>query len=382
MRNLEQSSEISGTKTEFQSRLEKRETGFGLTDSELQNLERDEIYKRLEAIVGNTPIRTIQLPNNNILIQKDETANPTETHYDRCYLFLLKKLEEEGVIKPGDTLLETTSGSAGVSFAWMCKKLGFKSVIFLPSFVPKPRIVEVQNLADEVHLSDDRDRYLSACAQEMILYLKANRERIKGAGHKIWMPNHSQNPSTPQAFAQIANEIYHQIDGGQIDTFVGGIGNGSTLLGIGERLKTLFPQLKVVAYEPMNACPYYKKYKARWGNVAPQFVADSKIPENYSFHDLPGTGGFGDIQFPFVDTAVESGVIDDVCPVPDKEILQIAARYNNELPTEMQQGNTSLVSRFVAEKLSENMTGKTILALAYDRADRYGEPKYIPETAK
>jgi cysteine synthase A len=366
--------EVPQHPTEFQARLRQKEERAGITDEEIESLPQEERYGRIETLVGRTPKLEVPLTNGNTLIQSDETANPAESHYDRVYLHLLHELEKEGTIAPGDTLLETTSGSAGISFAWMSKKLGYQPVVFAPSFIPKPRRIELEHLA-EVHYSDDRERYLQACAEMMLTYLREYREQVKATGHKIWMPNHSQDPRTPESFHSIVDEIAKQYPDRQIDYFIGGVGNGSTILGPAERLKQLYPNVKIIGFEPVEACPYYKRYKDRWGKVAPHFVKDKQIPEGFSFHEMPGTGGFGNIPFPFMTEAVDRGLVDDIVPVPDKQILEML-KYNDSLPPEQQQGHSSLIAHYIAEVCAQQMHGENIVSMVYDKADRYGEPRY------
>lgn len=375
---LRTSNNISENKvsTFFQERLFQREVECKLTDNDIVGLERSELYSRIEKSIGNTSIKKIKLPNGNLIIQKNETGNPTETHYDRCYVELLRNLEDRGVIKPGDVLLETTSGSAGVSFSWICKKLGYDSVVFMPAIVPEARIFEVKKLATSVHLNHDESLYLLGCAQDMKKYYQKNSPRVKAAGKNMYMPNHSQDSLTPKIFAKIMDEVVFELNNLRIDYFVGGIGNGSTLLGVGERLKEINPDSKIIAFEPVSACPFFKKYQERWGNVGPKLVDDSDVPDGYSFHRLPGTGSFGNVDFPFMDVAMEKDIIADICPVPDGAILDTVT-YNDELEEQDKLGNSSLVSRYIAEALSGKVRNSTILILAYDKADRYGTPRYI-----
>lgn len=357
------------TTSAFRERLRSREEAHGLTDEQVAHLEKGEIFRRLESAIGNTPVKVIALPNENVLLQKDETANPGESHYDRCYLALLQALENEGTIQPGNTLLETSSGSAGISFAWIAKKLGYKSVVFMPDYVAEPRITEARNLADEVHLSSDRNRYMTACAEMMVAYLRARKRAVLEAGGKIWMPNHSQNPVTPRAFARIADEM--RADKTRpIDFFIGGAGNGSTLLGIGKRLKELCPSAKVIGFEPVTGCPYYQKERRRWGQLAPRFAEDKEIPDHFIPHALTGTGGSGDMAFPFMDEAIGQGIIDDICVFPERDVLAVRHYNNGELP-ENQFGNTTLVARYIAETMAQKVHGKVFFSLAYDKADRY-----------
>jgi cysteine synthase len=360
--------------TEFQNRLNEREQREGLTRDELSTLSRPEIFARLESAIGNTPKLEVPLPNGNTLIQVDETANPAESHYDRVYIHLLKCLEQEKTISPGDTLLETTSGSAGISFAWIAKKLGYKTVVFAPRCIPEPRRFELINLCDEVYLSDDEEGYLEACAERMVLYLKDNRKQVKATGHKIWMPNHSQDPRTPEAFHSVGDEILAAFPGRTVDYYIGGVGNGTTILGPMTRLRQIYPHIKGIGFEPMKACPYYKQHRARWGRVAPKLVEENDIPDGYSFHQLPGTGGYGRINFPFMNEAIAKGLIDDIIPVPTERLLE-AVPYNNDVAPDHQQGNTSLIARYIAETMAAHTSGKTFLSLIYDKADRYGKPR-------
>jgi cysteine synthase len=362
--------------TFFQRRLQQFELRHGLADHDLHGLSREDLYRRLEKSVGWTDVRRIELANGNVLFQKNETRNPTETHYDRCYISLIKSLELGGEISPGDTLLETTSGSAGVSFAWVCKKLGYKSVVFMPSFVPEPRMAEIKRLATEVHLSDDRQLYLLGCAQQMTAYFRRHARTRKAQERRLFMPNHSHDFLTPQIFERIMDEVHEQIGGKPVDYFIGGIGNGSTLLGIGSRLKTLHAHAKIIAFEPVAACPFYKAHRERWGKVGPRLIDDAAIPEGFSFHLLTGTGNYGNVEFPFMRTAIERNLIDDICPVPDQKILS-SVRYNDELEEEFRLGNGSLVSRYIAEVMAKHVENKNFLVIAYDRADRYGTPRYL-----
>ena len=265
------------------------------------------------------------------------------------FLVLLRELEREGRIKPGDVLCETTSGSAGISFAWMCRKLGYRSVVFAPDCIPLARKVEIENLADEYYYSQDDGAYLAASAEMMRNYLRHSRWKFRA-----WSPNHSQDPRTLQAFTALTNEVIKRVT--PIHYFIGGIGNGSTLLAIGRRLKnhrTLRRfHCKILGFEPRSACPYYQTHRDRWGKVIPLFARDEDIPQKYSFHSLPGTGSFGNIRFPFMEMALAENILDDVCIIPDSLIPLANTAYNADLQPEEHQGNSSLVARYIAEEMA------------------------------
>jgi cysteine synthase len=358
--------------TPFENRLMEKEIGAGLTDTEILEItHRAEIYRRLEGLIGNTPKIEIALPHNNRLIQTDETANPTETHYDRVYLQLFRELEAAGKIQPGDILLETTSGSAGISFAWMAKKLGYTSIIFAPSFLPEPRKTAMDSLANKVHYSDDRKTYLKGCADMMVAYWKNrdNQKAAKAEGRSIRLLNHSQNPIASQAFTSIISELTNN----QInlpDYFIGGIGNGATILGVAEPLKIQKPNAKVIGFEPIESCPFYKQHQDRWGQLTASLTGQMSIPDDFKFHNLPGIGSFGNIDFPFIKKAIRDELVDDIIPIQAGLILN-SVSYNAGLAPENQQGHTSIIARYLAERMAERVNGKTFLGFIYDKNDRY-----------
>lgn len=367
--------------TPFQERLHQFEVKTGLTDKEIESLSRDELYEKLMSNIGNTPVRVVDLGGGNTLLQKDETANPTETHYDRVFVPLIRVLEEEGKIQPGDVLLETSSGSAGIAFAWACKKLGYKSVLFTPGYLPAPRRIEAENLADEVHYGTDKTRYLEECAEMMVKYLRDNRVAAKNNGKRIRLLNHSQDYRTPMCFNNVGAELVNYLASNniqQVDYFVMGIGNGSTIYGIPGWLKNVFPQqfgdIKVIGYEPMQAAHYYKKFVDRWGGLVREKVDrllnGATLPERDSVHLMPGTGTLPGLTFPFNEDAVHLGMIDDVVPV-NVEFVLSENRYNDDLPDVKKMGVSSQVARYVTEEVLSGQSGKVAVSLIYDKADRY-----------
>lgn len=365
--------------TGFSARLERREKELELDKISLVDATRVQLYDRLKSVIGHSPICEIKLPNGNTLLQINETHGPSESHYDRVFVPLLESLEKEERIGVGADVLETSTGSAGISFAWAAKKLGFNPYIFMPSYVPEPRIVESQRLAghEQVTLIDDRKQYVKACSDAMVAHLKANKAKVNAEGRKIWMANHSQNLIVPSFFAPIADEAHNFAGVGNIDYFIGGIGNGSTLLGIGERLKQYSLRTKVIGFEPHRAATYFHSERSRWGHVVSPILGENEsVHAEWSFHDLPGTGGSGNVDMPFMNAAIKNGIIDDVMPVDERFILS-SSRYNEGLSHEEKLGNSSLVAIAIAERMAMDVSNKVFLALAYDRADRYGKPQYI-----
>ena len=369
-------------KTKFQRRLESKlkEINLDFNSWEKEYItQREELYKKINTKIGNTPIREIQLKNNNKLIQKLETHNLTETHYDRCYPELIKRMEKDGLIKPEDLLLEVTSGSAGISFAVIASLLGYYTGVFMDSKLPKARIHEVTNQTTFTQLIESEGRYMRACADAMLEYKRDNNIEAKKILYKIWFPNHSVQMEAPQGFADIATEVHHQYPDKKIDYFIGAIGNGTTIKGIGSQLIEFNSETKIIGWEPETGCPYYRKYLKThgWGKCDLKLTSSKGVTEGFQMHNSPGSGGTGLNKFVFMDEAIEEGLIHDIIPIDDKGIYaQVRNKYNSELAPEEQQGNTSIASRYIAEQIAKKVSGKTFLTIAYDRADRYGLPNY------
>ncbi|MDP4007832.1 MAG: pyridoxal-phosphate dependent enzyme [Candidatus Peregrinibacteria bacterium] len=368
-------------RTEFQLRLTEKEHEAKVTDSDIKRLDRGVIYERLEAIIGKTRLHIISHDDKEFsgdLLVKDETDNPTESHYDRCYIKLLRALEEGGTIKPGDTLLETSSGSAGVSFAWLAKKLGYKPIVFMPSFVPQPRIHEAERNA-EVHLSDDRERYMTACAEKMVGYLRDMRNRHTQVGRGIWIVNHSMNPITLDAFEDIAREVMGEYPA-QIESFVGGIGNGATLLSVGKYLREN-QGTRVVGFEPIEACPAYRltqdpNFVSTADLIEPprrytEDMKDMRPNDSFTPHDYPGLGGSGLIDFPFIKEALGQHVSTLLFAPKKSDIAKLRHSYP---PPDTAYGNSTMAAQLLARyylRRDEPQFKGPILTLAYDKADRY-----------
>lgn len=366
--------ELINEQTTFEQRLAKKEDYYGLTDEETEWLRdsgsRSEIYERLTEAIGETPTVQWSLPNNNWLVQKDESENPTESHYDRIFAHLIFCKETQSEIKPGDTLLIVTSGNAGIAFSWVCRKLGYRPVVFMPFCVPEPRRIEVARLADDVHFSHDEAGYLKTCYVKMCRYLQEHRSAVIKGGSDIHIINQSRDARTPEIFGQIVDELVGQNSEIKPDFFVGGIGDGSTILGVGGRAKERYPGLRLVAFEPKEACYYYKQFRQRWGRCAPPLIEDVDLPEGFNVHKITGTGGFGNVEYPFMKAALERKIIDDVWAVPTETVLDFG-RFNQGLPEIRRQGNSSVTAGFIANHMANFYEGKVFLSLIYDKADRY-----------
>lgn len=366
--------------TTFQRRLKQREALAGINPAtELKTPEdRTEQYKRLEYMIGHTPLLLVhEEPNGSTVLAKVESHNPSESHYDRAYLATLRRLEEDGVIQPGDELLEITSGSAGTSFAWLCNRLGYQARIIVPPELPNGRVQEMINFGAIVERS--QPGYVPEAAIEMrdeIMKHKDTRERHytddykvityqKEDGKRVCVVNHSANRLTPDAFKEIGEEVVGVIpEDAKIDFAVSVLGNWTSTTGLSESLRAHYPDVKMIGIEDVRNPNYFEEkypgeYEKRFG-----------VPPEFGQHDSYGASARG-VKLDFVD--VDS--LDEIVLIDPKDRDEVGAKYNKEHPNIVETiGNTSAASLWEAEQLAKEHPGSVVLVIFYDKADRYGEP--------
>lgn len=354
---------------------------------------RTRLYVSLQRKIGNTPLHEIgqiNVPNGCRIFAKEEYLNPSGSHYDRVYLHLLKALEAEEKITPGRTpLIETSSGNAGISFAYLAKALGFQSEVIMPASLPNARIEGAKTHGAKVRLTSGR-KYIGGAAEELRHALTVeNKQRAAQGLPKYWSPNHSQDFRTAQALEPIASEVKRQLGNTKIDYVILGVGNGATILGPGRRLKELFPRIKVIAWEPFSSAKMYsmrnaKKYERTFG-VKP----GSKLS-----HTVYGTG-VPNVQFPLLEEA-ERTVVDEVKLVAEKKERDSHSRQvrgkkragnfrqNVRELTNWEQalkhlhsverkpvGRSSAGSLAIALEMASRMKNKNFLIIFYDQISRY-----------
>ncbi len=254
--------------------------------------DRKKLYRELENTIGRTPlyeIRKIRIPNGNTVFAKLEHMNPGGSHYDRVFLALYQYFEQAGRIIPGQTpLVETTSGSAGVSFARIGRILGYDCLVVCPEDLPRPRLDAIAREGAELRLTPSSS-YVDGAARELAkIFRKENKSRAAQGKQPYFGFNHTQGkaaeisadsmiPVIDEAVAQAKN-IY----GIEFDLVVAVGGNGTTLLGFGRGARNY--NLPLVMWEPLSSGLYYSK-----------LFGEEKLRQEYG--DLPKSkkivlGGF------------------------------------------------------------------------------------------
>lgn len=204
------------------------------------------IAKKLTDLVGNTPLLELaaygeQHAPQARLIGKLEYFNPLGSVKDRIALAMVEDAEAKGLLSPGATIIEPTSGNTGIGLAFVAASKGYKLVLTMPETMSLERRNLLKALGATLVLTPGADGMKGAIA-------KANELREETAGSVILQQ--FDNPANPEIHRRTtAEEIWKDTDG-KVDILVAGVGTGGTVSGAGQRLKELNPNIKVVAVEP------------------------------------------------------------------------------------------------------------------------------------
>lgn len=201
----------------------------------------------LVSTIGNTPLVELSRisPNPDVrILAKLESANPTGSIKDRTALSLIEDAERRGLITPGDTIMEPTSGNTGIALAMICRVRGYKLVAVMPENVTEERRQLLTLYGAEIIPTDGEYGSNGAVAVA----------RRLAEENGLFMPFQYGNPANPAAhYNGTAKEIIEACP--ELDVFVAGLGTGGTLMGCSQRLKEHRPEIQVVACEPLQGDP-------------------------------------------------------------------------------------------------------------------------------
>ena len=207
------------------------------------------IAKKLTDLIGNTPLLELTKFSEakglkNPVIAKIEYFNPGGSVKDRIALAMIEDAEQKGLLKPGATIIEPTSGNTGVGLALVAAVKGYKLILTMPETMSIERRNLVKAYGAEVRLTSGKDGMPGAikAAEEL-------RDSIPGS----IILQQFENPANPaKHYATTGPEVWAQTDG-KVDIFVAGVGTGGTVSGIAKYLKEQNPNIKVIAVEPKSS---------------------------------------------------------------------------------------------------------------------------------
>jgi cysteine synthase A len=189
--------------------------------------------------IGNTPLIKI-----GDIYAKFETTNPTGSIKDRMAWYMIKRAEKRGKLRPGNKIIEVTSGNTGISFAMISAIKGYNFIAVMPESMSIERQKMIKAFGAEI--------VLTPAQEDMAGAMKKYQEIIK-KNKDAWLPKQFENPDNIAAHKEgIGKEIIKQTKG-RIDAFVAGVGTGGTLIGVAKALKEINPKVKIIAVEPKES---------------------------------------------------------------------------------------------------------------------------------
>ncbi|WP_438478050.1 cysteine synthase A [Streptococcus pluranimalium] len=296
------------------------------------------IYNHITELVGQTPIVKLNrlVPENAADVYvKIEAFNPGSSVKDRIALQMIEDAENAGTIKPGDTIVEPTSGNTGIGLSWVGAAKGYKVVIVMPDT-----------------MSLERRQLIRAYGAELVL--TPGSEGMKGAIAKAkeladerqgWVPMQFANPSNPKVHEeQTGKEIIDAFDGTGLDAFVSGVGTGGTITGVANTLKKVNANITIVAVEADESAVL--------------------SGENPGPHKIQG------ISAGFIPDTLDTNAYDQIIRVTSEHALETGRKVGAQEGFLV--GISSGAAIFAAiEKAKELGKGKTVLAILPDNGERY-----------
>ena len=307
--------------------------------------------------IGNTPLIRLNSFSEETgceILGKAEFLNPGGSVKDRAALYIIKKAEEEGLLKPGGTVVEGTAGNTGIGLAHICNAKGYKCVIIIPETQSQEKMDTLRMLGAEV-------RPVPAVPyRDQNNYVKLSGRIAEEMDNAIWA-NQFDNLANRQAhYETTGKEIWQQTDH-KIDAWVSATGTGGTFAGVSLYLKEQNPQIKCILADPMGSGLY--SY-VKTGEIK---IEGSSITE-----------GIGNSR---ITANMENVPIDDAIQVDDNEALRVLYQLLNKDGFFM--GGSVGINVGAALTLAKKMgPGHTIVTVLCDSGSRYQSRLYNPEWLK
>ena len=299
------------------------------------------IYRSADQLIGKTPL--LELTHIEAaeglkarVLAKLEYFNPAGSVKDRIAKAMIDDAEAKGLLKPGSTIIEPTSGNTGIGLAAVAAARGYDIIIVMPETMSVERRQLMLAYGAKLVLTEGAKGMKGAIAKA---------EELSKEIENSFIPGQFDNPANPKAHVETTGpEIYADTDG-EVDIFVAGVGTGGTVTGVGQYLKGKKPGVKIVAVEPASSA------------VLSTGVAGP--------HKIQGIGAG------FVPKVLDTGVYDEIIAVANEDAFAAGKRIGREEGVLV--GISSGAAAWAAIELAKRPenAGKTIVALLPDTGDRY-----------
>ena len=299
------------------------------------------VYKAISDLIGNTPL--VELTHieekeglDASVVAKVEFFNPAGSVKDRIAKKMIEDAEKKGLIKPGATLIEPTSGNTAIGIASVAAAKGYKAIMTMPETMSIERRNLLKAYGAQIVLTEGAKGMTGAIKKA---------DELKGEIENSVILGQFVNPANPAAhFATTGPEIWDDTDG-KVDIFIAGVGTGGTVTGVGQYLKSKNPDVKIVAVEPATS-PVLSQ-----GKSGP--------------HKIQGIGAG------FVPDVLDTKVYDEILPIENEDAFKTGNKFakTEGILVGISSG-AALKAAEILSKRPENK-GKTIVALLPDTGERY-----------
>lgn len=293
------------------------------------------IYESVLELIGNTPMLKLKKEDENSadIYVKLEKFNATGSVKDRAALGMIEKAEKNNLIKPGDTIVEPTSGNTGIALAMIGKLKGYKVIIVMPETMSEERRALIKAYGAELILTDGKKGMKGA--------IEKAEELSKKPGYFI--PSQFDNEANKEKhYETTAEEILKDVP--DVDVFIAGVGTGGTVTGVSKKLKERLKNVRTIAAEPE------KSKVLSGGKPGP--------------HSIQGIGAG------FIPSIYESEVIDEVFTVTDEDAFKEAKEFTAKegLLVGISTGCALSVAKNIAKEIGKD---KKIVLIAPDGGEKY-----------
>jgi cysteine synthase A len=293
-------------------------------------------YKNILDAIGKTPLLRIRFTGEGdaVLLAKLEFLNPGSIK-DRMALYMVKMAEKRGILKPGMTIIEATSGNTGIAFSMISAVKGYRMIAVMLENMSQERQQIMRAFGARVILTSAKKGPQGAIEK---------RDKLARKIPHSWIPDQFGNNDNVIAHQRTTGREIIKQTGGKVNVFVAGVGTGGTLMGVAKALKEVKPKVKIVAVEPAESA-----------------VLSGKKP---GLHGIQGIGEG------FIPALVDFRLIDEVITVSTKKARQMARRLAKKegMLVGISSGANIVAALRMAQKLGK---GKVVVTVLPDRGERY-----------